>query len=145
MAKEKISLSDIDNERKAMLVLAQELQSTTDDETRDALMAEIKRCAEKIQSMAETLTQDVKGEAPQKIEQVDAVVEVVLTKEQRKKVFDAYGVEVPSIRIPDAAGVLTKNMNHISPDYIESCAMNQAKAFKEMVAEAEAEAAQNGE
>ena len=68
---------------------------------------------------------------------VDAVVEVVLTPEQRSRVLKAFGVDVPSVRIPDATGVLTKNMAHIEPDYIEECAMKQAKAFKEMCEEIE--------
>ena len=92
MAETKFDTTAIENERKALQLLAEEVQKTDDADARDALIDAIQKSADKLKS---------------------------------------------SVRIPDATGVLTKNMAHIEPDYIEECAMKQAKAFKEMCEEIE--------
>lgn len=132
-------LSAIENERKALEVLSKEVQKTSTPQERDALMAEIGRTAARLQGMCEKLQQEADKVVVPKVEnlQVDAVVEVILTPAQRQRVLEKTGVDVPSVRIPDSTGALTKNMRHIEPDYIEACAMKQAEAFNRMVAAAQ--------
>ena len=139
MAETKFDTTAIENERKALQLLAEEVQKTDDADARDALIDAIQKSADKLKSMCEALQAEADKVVVPKIDNldVDAVVEVVLTPEQRSRVLKAFGVDVPSVRIPDATGVLTKNMAHIGPDYIEECAMKQAKAFKEMCEEIE--------
>ena len=139
MAETKFDTTAIENERKALQLLAEEVQKTDDADARDALIDAIQKSADKLKSMCEALQAEADKVVVPKIDNLDvnAVVEVVLTPEQRSRVLKAFGVDVPSVRIPDATGVLTKNMADIEPDYIEECAMKQAKAFKEMCEEIE--------
>lgn len=139
MANAKFDTAAIENERKALQLLAEEVQKTQDADARDALIDAIQKSADKLKTMCEELQAQADKVVVPQIDNLDvnAIVEVVLTAEQRSRVFEAHGVDVPSIRIPDATGVLTKNMSHIEPDYIEECAMKQAKAFKEMCEEIE--------
>ena len=139
MAETKFDTTAIENERKALQLLAEEVQKTDDADARDALIDAIQKSADKLKSMCEALQAEADKVVVPKIDNldVDAVVEVVLTPEQRSRVLKAFGVDVPSVRIPDATGVLTKNKAHIEPDYIDECAMKQAKAFKEMCEEIE--------
>lgn len=124
----------IENERKALELLTAEIQKTQDADARDALLDAIRKSADKIAAMCAELQERADKIAAPKIDTLDvnAVVEVVLTPDQRERVLKAFGVDVPSVRIPDANGVLTRNMAHITPDYIEECAMKQAKAFCDM-------------
>ena len=144
---EKFDLTAIQNEQKAIMLLTEEVQKTSDAEERDALVAAIRKSAEKIQAMSAEMQARADAVTVPKVENFDikAVVEVVLTPDQRKRVLEAYGVDVPSVRFPDSTGTLTRNMKNIEPDYIEECAMKQAKAFKDMVAEAEAAAESEAE
>ena len=139
MSEHKPDLKDIENEQKAIQLLAQEVQKANDADERDAMIEEIKRMADRLQKMCEAMKDEADKVVVPKLDNLDieAVVEVILTPDQRRHVMDEYGVDVPSIRIPDPTGVLTKNMHNITPSYIEECAMKQAKAFKKMVAEAE--------
>lgn len=134
MSEIKFDTLAIDNERKALLVLTEEVQKTQDEDARDALIDAIKQSAKRLEAMCAEIQHEAEQITVPKIDHLDihAVVEVVLTPPQRARVLEAYGVDVPSVRIPDSTGVLTQNMAHIAPDYIEECAMKQAKAFKEM-------------
>ncbi|MBQ9396859.1 MAG: hypothetical protein IJU23_15265 [Proteobacteria bacterium] len=131
----------IENEQKALQMLADEVQKAKDDDERDALVAEIQKTAARLEAMCKELQDDADAMKPEdeKDPKLDAVVEVILTKEQRKRVLDATGIDVPSVRIPDPTAELTKNMNNIEPEFIEKCAMSQAEIFKQLVADAEEE------
>ncbi len=135
----KLDTSAIENEQKALQLLAAEIQKTNDGDTRDMLMAEIKKSADKLQSLCAELQAKADAMKPETapVAKADAVVEVILTKEQRARVLEKTGIDVPSVRIPDPTSDLTKNMPNIQPEYIEECAINQANRFKELVADAE--------
>ena len=117
--------------------------SIIDDEaSRNAMIDEIKKMAAALEAKCMALQEEAQKVVTPKLDALDihAVVEVVLTPEQRQRVLEKTGVDVPSVRIPDATGALTRNMKHIEPEFIESCAERQAQVFKDMVAEAEAAA-----
>lgn len=139
MAPKILDTTAIDTEKKALELLANEIQNCKDDDERDMLMAEIQKSAKKLQELCDDLQKqadDIKQPEDDK-KVVDAVVEVVLTKEQRQRVLAATGIDVPSVRISDPTADLTRNMQHIEPEFIEECAMKQAELFKQLVADAE--------
>ncbi len=132
-----LDASKIENERKALMVLAEAVQNCSDEE-RPMLMEEIKKTAEKLQSLCDELQAeaDQMAAALPQDEELNVVVEIVLTPDQRKRVLEATGVDVPSVKIPDPDALLTKNMQHVEPEFIEMSAMEQAKRFKSMVEDA---------
>jgi len=136
-----LDTTGIENEQKALQMLANEVQKAKDDDERDALIAEIQKTAAKLEAMCKELQDQADEMKPtdEKNPNLDAVVEVVLTKDQRKRVLDATGIDVPSVRIPDPTAELTKNMHNIEPEFVEKCAMSQAEIFKQLVADAEEE------
>lgn len=138
----KLDKDAIDNERAALLLLIDEIQKTTDDDEREALAEAIQAQANKLQSMCDELqTQaDEIMNAQEKDPNLNVVVEVVLTPEQRARVLEKTGVDVPSVKIPDPTAELTKNMAFIKPDYIEQRAMLQAENFKRLLEDMDAEA-----
>ena len=135
----KFDTTAIENEKKALELLASEVQKAKDDDQRNMLMAEIQKSAQKLEAMCAEMQAEADKIREVKKEQshVDAVVEVMLTKEQRQRVLEQTGVDVPSVRIPDPTGQLTKNMPRMDPALIEESAISQANAFKELVADAE--------
>lgn len=135
-----LDASKVENERKALMVLAEAVQNCSDEE-RPFLMEEIKKTAEKLQALCDELQAEADkiAETLPKDEEINAVVEVVLTPDQRKRVLDETGVDVPSVKIPDPDALLTKNMQHIEPEFIELSAIEQAKRFKSMVEDASIE------
>ena len=135
-------LTSIENDRRAMQLLAEEIQKAPDEASRNAMIDEIKKMAAALEAKCMALQEEAQKVVTPKLDALDihAVVEVVLTPEQRQRVLEKTGVDVPSVRIPDATGALTRNMKHIEPEFIESCAERQAQVFKDIVAEAEAAA-----
>jgi len=137
-----LDTTKIDDERKALQILAEAAQNCKDDDERDMLMQEIHKSAEKLQALCDELQAEAdkiaENAAVAKVD-FEAVVEVVLTPAQRQRVLEKTGIEVPSVRIPDPDGTLTHNMQHIEPDFIEQAAIKQAEAFKSMVDDANIE------
>ncbi|MCL2325951.1 MAG: hypothetical protein FWC40_05575 [Proteobacteria bacterium] len=130
----------IETERKALQVLCEAMQEAGEDE-RELLMAEIEKSAAKLEMLCAELQAEADATKPAvDLPEVhlDAVVEVVLTPDQRRRVLEKTGIDVPSVRIQDPTADLTKFMPQISLDFIEKCAIEQAEAFKAMVADAEA-------
>ena len=135
----KFDTTAIENEKKALQLLAAEMQKATDEDQRDMLMGEIKKSADKMQAMCEEMQAEADKIRPPEVVDaaVHAVVEVVLTPEQRRRVLEETGIDVPSVRIPDPTGELTKNMPSMDRSFVEKCAISQANAFKQLVADAE--------
>lgn len=128
----------IENEKKALQLLADEIQKAPDDDTREMLAAEIQKTAEKLEKLcAELQAEADKLAPPDEDDLTNAVVEVILTKEQRQRVLEKTGIDVPSVRIPDPTADLTKNMSIMKPEFVEECAITQAENFKRLVADAE--------
>ena len=142
----KLDKSAIDNEKAALLLLIDEMQNASSDEDRDNLKEAIEAQAAKLQSMCDDLqakADEIMADAPQN-SMMDAVVEVVLTPEQRARVLERTGIDVPSIKIPDPTTELTKNMQYVKPEFIEQRAMIQAQNFKQLMEDME-EASENME
>src|SRR5205823_14173582 len=56
----------------------------------------------------------------------NAVVEVMLTDEQRTRVRAKTGIDLASVLIPDETGTVTSNMRHADPARIEWLATKEA-------------------
>ena len=125
----------IENERAALMVLMDEMSRVKDDDEREALADAIKGQAEKLQKMCEDLQAQADALAQEKPEDnlKDAVVEVVLTPEQRARVLEKTGIDVPSVKIPDPTSELTQHMAFVKPEFIEQRAILQAENFKRIV------------
>ncbi len=136
---ELLDTTAVENEKKALQLLMDEYQKA-DANDKDLLMDAIQKQAAKLDAVCQEL-QDKADAINPNVESDDpalkAVVEVVLTPEQRAHVKEATGVDVPTVRIPDPTSNLTKNMAAVKPEYIEERAILQAKLFKKMMAEAE--------
>lgn len=136
---ELLDTTAVENEKKALQLLMDEYQKA-DGNDKELLMDAIQKQAAKLDAVCQEL-QDKADAINPNVESDDpalkAVVEVVLTPEQRARVKEATGIDVPTVRIPDPTSNLTKNMAAVKPEYIEERAILQAKLFKKMVAEAE--------
>ena len=143
----KLGTTAIDNEKAALLLLINEMQNASNDEERDNLKEALETQAAKLQSLCDELqakADDIIKDNP-KNESMDAVVEVVLTPEQRSRVLAKTGVDVPSIKIPDPSSELTKNMQYVQPDFIELRAIIQAENFKQLMEDMEQASAESTE
>ena len=125
----------IENERAALMVLMDEMSRVKDDDEREELGDAIKAQAEKLQKMCEDLQAQADALAQEKPKDnlTDAVVEVVLTPEQRARVLEKTGIDVPSVKIPDPTSELTNNMAFVKPEFIEQRAIMQAENFKRLI------------
>ena len=137
---------DINNEREALVLLIAELGKAEDQEELNQLLAMIQAQAASLETMATAYGEEVEAtydtEASQAFEASQPKVEVVLTPEQRQRVFQAHGVDFPSVIISDPIGLKTLEMPETAQIPIEAEAMKSAEEFNRMVAaQAEAQAA----
>ena len=136
---EMLDTTAVENEKKALQLLMDEYQKA-DQNDKELLMDAIQKQTEKLDAACKELQDKADAMNPDSEEDdpaSHAVVEVVLTPEQRKRVKDITGIDVPSVRIPDPTSNLTRNMASVEPEIIEERAIHQAKIFKKLVAEAE--------
>ena len=136
---EMLDTTAVENEKKALQLLVDEYQKADDNDKellRDAIQAQAEKLdavCKDLQAKADAIKPPDAPEDPAK----KAVVEVVLTPEQRARVKEKTGIDVPSVRISDPTSNLTKNMPAMKPEFIEERAIHQANVFKKLVAEAE--------
>ena len=99
------TIDDVNNEREALVLLIAELPKAEDQEQFDQILelitaqaavleATVKECSDQIDKTYNTPeSQASEGANPK--------VEVVLTPEQRQRVFEVHGVDLPSVIISD--------------------------------------------
>jgi hypothetical protein len=112
--------------KKLMGEAAQETDAEKAKENAERLMAE----GRALEKMADKLREDV--QAARGI----ATVQVVLTAEQRKRIFQKTGVALETLKIDDEAGAMNLGMPSTQPEYIEALAMKEAERQK-LAAEAD--------
>ena len=132
-----VTMEQIQNEQKALLILIESLQGAQSFDDKQAMMPMIN---EQTKKLTDLLAEFEKEHPAREIDTnaILPVVEVVLTPAQRRRVKEQTDIDVPSVRIPDPDHTLTTNMEHIDPDFIEQKALEQANAFKKMMEEQEA-------
>lgn len=127
----------IEDERKALEILVESIEGASEDDMK-VLLKEIEKTAQKIEEMCEAL--QAKADAiprPESEMTPEAFVEIVLTPEQRARVLEKTGIDVPSLRLEDPTSELTRNMIHVEPDYIEARAIEQAEMFISLTSDME--------
>ncbi|MFA5625577.1 MAG: hypothetical protein WC966_11070 [Bradymonadales bacterium] len=130
-----LDASKVLEERKAMQVLMDSLEEAQGSD-RDAVVEAIQEQAKRLQAACDELEAEAKAQDVQKPEdEPEIFVEILLTPEQMQRVKTATGVEIPSIKLKDPTGALSKNMQHIEPEFVEEKAMEKAEQFNEMMAD----------
>ncbi len=139
------TVDDILAEQQAMNLMMEELQKATDPKAFNQILAAIQESGKRIEEMSQAFADAFYAEhaeaLAQSSEAVVPKIEVLLTPEQRQRVFEASGVDIPSVKLVDPTGALNAAMPSTPPPFIEAQAIKQAEAFKEMVAAQEAAAA----
>src|SRR5579859_1968013 len=105
-----------------MLKLAGEASQEIDPER-------AKEYAEKLMAMGrelERMGEEMK--AQHKARNQIARVQVVLTPDQRKRIFQKHGIQMETILIDDPAGAMNQGMPSTRPEQIEALAMKEAES-----------------
>ncbi len=136
---EMLDKTAVENEQKALQLLMDEYQKAEGND-KEQLMEAIQKQAEKLDAECQKLQAEADSLTPKDDEDdpaIQAIVEVVLTPEQRARVKEITGIDVPTVKLSDPTSNLTQNMASVNPDDIEERAIHQAKLFKKLMAEAE--------
>jgi hypothetical protein len=112
--------------KKLMAEAAQETDPDKAREFADRLMAE----GRALEQMGEKMRQEAQ------VARGVATMQVVLTPEQRKRVFQKHGIQMETLVIQDEGGAMSRGMPSERLEYIESLAMKEAERQK-LQAEAE--------
>ncbi|MDX9720760.1 MAG: hypothetical protein RBU37_08425 [Myxococcota bacterium] len=136
MADEK--LEQILEEQKALNLLAEELPKTTEPHAIETILAALAEGAQRLEGMAQDYAQGLEAAYPESNEGPVHRIEVVLTPEQRQRVFDETGIEMGSVLLDDPTGERGHYMPSTEPQIIEAQAIKQALGFKQMVEAEEA-------
>ncbi|OIP36242.1 MAG: hypothetical protein AUK47_15505 [Deltaproteobacteria bacterium CG2_30_63_29] len=133
-------VEDVKEEQKALQLMIEELNKTSDPEQFNQILAMIEAQAAKLKATAvaagDAIVASVggtEGLASPLLEGPRPKVEVLLTPEQRQKVFDETGVNMESVLIKDDTGARTSTMRQTTPPEIEFQAIEQAHEFNRMV------------
>jgi hypothetical protein len=125
-----INMNQMIEKANAMLKLANEAANEIDPE-------KAKENAEKLLAMGrelEKMGDEMRAQAH--VRAGIAHVQVVLTPDQKKRVFQKYGIQMDTLIIDDNAGAMNKSMPSTRPEQIEVLAMKEAERRKH-AAEAE--------
>src|SRR4051812_26481639 len=112
-----INMDQMVQKANTMLKLANEAAGETDPE-------KARENAEKLQAMGrelEKMGEEMKAQA--KARANIARVEVVLTPDQRKRIFQKHGIQMETVVIDDNAGAMNRSMPSTRLDQIEALAM----------------------
>ena len=135
-------LEDIENEQKATQILMQQLAQAEDAEERDALLAMVIAQGAKLEETAVAFGEQEEArlteEYPDALNPNVPRVAVLLTDEQRKRVFEETGIDVHTVYIDDMSGRQMQGMPEAHPDEIEAIAMEKAISVRQQIEAAEA-------
>jgi hypothetical protein len=117
-----IKLDDLLAKQRSMNELAATLQGETDTDRIMAIADELRREAAVLAEMARALEAQHAGDVHRR-----GYTEVVLTEAQRARIKAATGIDLPSVRMEDDAGVATRTMPFTDPRIIEFRALKEAE------------------
>lgn len=119
-----ITMDDLMSRQRAMVDKAQALVTEKDVDKIQAVTAELEREGRELEALAREFERQelAKAGPPPK-----GRLEVVLTPGQRERVNRETGVDLPSVVVPDEAGVLAKAMPSTDPRDIEMLALAEAR------------------
>ncbi len=121
---DEITLDDLIKQQAAMATLAMSLEGERETQRIQAVAAQLQAMGDQLGAMARAL-EEQHGPPPPR-----AMVEVVLTPEQRGRVVEKTGVDLASIRIADDGGATSQTMPLMDPRRIEFYALKEAERRK---------------
>jgi hypothetical protein len=128
MARE-ITMDELLRKQQEMVKKAESLISERDVDKIQQVTSELERDGKELEQLALAFEKQelAKAGPPPR-----GSLEVMLTPDQRKRVLDLTGVDLPSVVIQDEMGVLSKAMPHTDPRDIELMAIQEARRLKAM-------------
>jgi hypothetical protein len=122
-----VSLEDLEKKKDEMLELAKTLEGLEDH-------AQIQAIAEQLAEQGkelEILAAEFAGQSDATAKSRTAWAEVVLTPDQRKRILEATGVEMETVKIRDDGGFFSLSMPYMAPSVIEAYALREAERRKQ--------------
>jgi hypothetical protein len=128
MARE-ITMNDLMQRQRAMVQKAESLLTEKDVDRIQRLTGELERDGKELEQLALDFEKQelAKAGPPPR-----GSIEVMLTPDQRQRVYKLTGVELQSVHIADEMGVLSKAMPATDPRDIELLAIQEARKLKAM-------------
>jgi hypothetical protein len=121
--KGEITLADLEARHQAVVTLLARLQQESDPRQLQALGNQLAREGAALEELTRAFeTQELAKAGPP----LRGRIEVVLTEEQRARVRDRTGVDLPVFFLEDAAGALNRAMPQMAPQQIEEAALREA-------------------
>ena len=120
------SLKDVDERKKKLLAMMEQLQKE-EDMTR---FLQTCQAMEAVGAELASMVLALEAEMKQKVTAARGAVEVTLTPEQRARISKATGVNMTTVLIADPGGDVSRGMPLARPEDIEREAMKQAMARK---------------
>jgi hypothetical protein len=125
-----ITMDQMTQKANAMLKLANDAAQETDPEKAKANAEQLLAMGRELEKMGEDMRAQARARANV------ARTEVVLTPDQRKRIFQKYGIQMETLVIDDNAGAMSQSMPSTRLEQIEILAMKEAERRKN-AAEAE--------
>jgi K+-sensing histidine kinase KdpD len=143
-----VTLSDIEKQKQTLLDISAEFANTRDPDQIAKITERLNAATEQLHALLNTL----KAQCDQQVQEAlasgralprtDAVVEVVLTPEQRAQVKAETGADIETLTLPDPGGARSITMPYTDPDEILTLALASARQRQaEAAAHANAQAA----
>lgn len=120
------SLKDIDERKKKLLAMMEQLQKE-EDMTR---FLQTCQAMEVVGAELASMVLALEAEMVQKVTAARGAVEVTLTPEQRARISKATGVNMTTVLIADPGGDVSRTMPQAKPEDVEREALRQAMAKK---------------
>lgn len=122
-----ISMDELMKKQREMVAKAERLSNEKDIDAIQGLTKELERDGQELETLAKAFEKQelAKAGPPPR-----GSLEVMLTADQRERVFKLTGVEVTSVIVNDEMGVLSKAMPSTDPRDIELLAIAQARRRK---------------
>src|SRR5579859_5508620 len=122
-----ITREDLLARQRAMLVLMEKLPGETDTERITAIANQLQNDARELEALALAYEkQELAKAGPPPC----GSIEIVLTPEQKKRIYEQTGVSMETVVVRDESGVLNQSMPHTDPRRIEQLALVEAKRRK---------------
>jgi hypothetical protein len=119
-----VSMDQMMQKANEMLKLAKEAATEGDPERAKENAEKLMAMGRELEKMGDDMRAQTQAHAN------IARVQVVLTPDQRKRVFQKHGIQLETIFLDDGGGVMSKTMPGTRPEYVEALAMKEAERRK---------------
>ena len=123
-----VSLDDLDARRRDLEALVDTARDEADADRLSAIAAAVSGRAAELESLARRHVEGEQALTPRA--GMIGRIEIVLTPEQRARILERTGVDLPSFIAPDELGVMARTMPRMDPRLVEALATNEAERKK---------------